>query len=376
MTPATTYYIIGHGLLSKGGPDQTAFFAPSAGRIVTICRLLDRKLSIRMEQPPLETHDASFPSQNIAPPDAPGEISQAPESAAPAFIGRDGLFALAVGGIDLLFWPVVRAIPSGSMVVVALTTLVSLFLILLFTVFMARAMRSSRAVGFNLALTLLLVLPSLIPILVHWLPTWPGWGAIVPYWKAYRSLFLTVSGLNTLALIWLAASLGTAVSRLVREFKLLLPMGVALALVDLYTVFGGGVVEAAVSGKNTVAQAAMTALTVQLPPMQSINGAAPFSLRIGFADFLFIALFFACFTRFGIPARRTFQVLFIMLFLYMAVVFLKDIALPALVPVAVVVIGMHWRRFRYERSEAFALLYAGMLLSTVLGYLVFRARHG
>jgi hypothetical protein len=199
---------------------------------------------------------------------------------------------------------------------------------------------------------------------------------LLPFWKAYLRLFRAVSGLDTLALIWLAASLGCAVSRLVREFKLLFPMGVALALVDLYTVFGGGVVSTAVSGKNTVAQAAMAALTVQLPTMQPKNGAAPFSLRIGFADFLFIALFFACFIRFGIPARRTFQVLFVTLFLYMAVVFLQDIPLPALVPVAMVVIGMHWRRFRYERSEAFALLYAGLILSAALGYLVFRSHHG
>ena len=119
----------------------------------------------------------------------------------------------------------------------------------------------------------------------------------------------------------------------------------------------------------------MSALTVQLPTMHSTNGAAPFVLSIGFADFLFIALFFACFARFGIPARRTFQVLFVTLFLYMAIVFLTGTALPALVPVGVVVLVMNWRQFRYERSEAFALLYAGLILSAALGYLIFRARH-
>lgn len=328
-----------------------------------------------MEQPLSETQAVSL--QKPLPPSAPGGDSPAPSEPTPVFIGRDGLLALATGAVDLLFWPIVRAIPSGSMVVVALTTFVSLFLILLFTVRMARAMRSPRAIAFNLALSLLLILPlKLVPFLHYLFPVWPGWGALLPYWKIYIAPFHAVSGLDNLGLIWIATGFGAALSRLVREFKLLLPMSVALAMVDLYTVFGGGVVATAVSGKNTVAQAAMTALTVQLPTMQPKSGAAPFTLNIGFADFLFIALFFACFAHFGIPARRTFQVLFVTLFLYMAIVFSLGPAMPALVPVAVVVIGMNWRRFRYERSEAFALIYAGLLLSAALGYLVFRSRRG
>ncbi len=283
--------------------------------------------------------------------------------------------ALAIGGLDLLFWPMVRAIPSGSLALVALTTLVSLLLILLFTVCMARAIRSPRAIALNLTLSLLLVLPTVVPLLVHLNPAWPGWGTLLPYWKAYTMRYRAVSGLDTLTLIWLAASLGVAISRLVREFKLLLPMGVALAMVDLYTVFGGGVVDTAISGKSTVARVAMSALTAQLPTMQPKNGAAPFVLNIGFADFLFIAVFFACFARFDVPSRQTFQVLFVTLFLYMAVVFLGGPALPALVPITAVVIGMNWRRFRYERSEAFALLYVGLILGAALVFLVLHSRH-
>jgi hypothetical protein len=50
----------------------------------------------------------------------------------------------------------------------------------------------------------------------------------------------------------------------------------------------------------------------------------------------------------------------------MLAVALTGISLPALVPIAVVVIGMNIRRFRYERSEAFALLYAGLIVAAVL----------
>jgi len=325
-----------------------------------------------MEQPLSETPDDS--TQNTLPLEAPIEERPDPQSGKPVWIGRDGLLALAVGIVDLLFWPIVRAIPSGSMVLVGITTLISLFLVLLFTVLMARSMRSPRAILLNLALSFLVILPSLVPIFVNLTPSWPGWGVLRPHWRAYMGGFRAINGLDTLALIWLATSLGAGISRLVREFKLLLPMGVALAMVDLYTVFGGGVVDTAVKGTNHVAKVAMTALTAQLPTMQPKNGAAPFVLNIGFADFLFIAVFFACFARFDIPSRRTFQVLFVTLFLYMAVVFLGGPPLPALVPVAAVVIGMNWRRFRYERSEAFALLYTGLILSGVLGFLISRSR--
>ena len=60
----------------------------------------------------------------------------------------------------------------------------------------------------------------------------------------------------------------------------------------------------------------------------------------------------------------------------MFVVAFKELALPALVPIAVVVIGMNLRRFRYERSELFALLYAGIIVAVVVGgfYLVSHRR--
>ena len=98
-------------------------------------------------------------------------------------------------------------------------------------------------------------------------------------------------------------------------------------------------------------------------------------LAVGFADFLFIALFFACFQRFGIPSRRTFQVLGGVLAFYMLLVALTGLPLPALVPIAVVIIGMNLRQFRYERSEGFALLYAGLIVAAVAGGFYFFSHH-
>jgi hypothetical protein len=96
-------------------------------------------------------------------------------------------------------------------------------------------------------------------------------------------------------------------------------------------------------------------------------------LAVGFADFMFIALFFACLARFHIPARRTFFVLYAVLAVYMVLTSYVE-TLPALVPIAIVMIGMNLRRFRYSRSEVFALLYAGLIVVAVIGGLFFLSR--
>ena len=80
-----------------------------------------------MENPPLEPTVLS--PQSALPPDPPTEVPTAPETSVLSIVGREGLLALATGVGYLLFWPLVRAISSGSMAVVAITTLLSLLLV-------------------------------------------------------------------------------------------------------------------------------------------------------------------------------------------------------------------------------------------------------
>ena len=94
-------------------------------------------------------------------------------------------------------------------------------------------------------------------------------------------------------------------------------------------------------------------------------------LVIGFADFLFIGLFFACFTQFKIASQKTMWVLIGFLTAYMIVVAVTATPLPALVPIAAVILGMNLKHFKYERSEAFALLYAGLIVVSVLGWFAY-----
>ena len=278
--------------------------------------------------------------------------------------GRAALAALAY----VVFYTVAGVIPNGSISVVAASTFLSLLLALMFSAWAGRALVERRILWLSLPATLLLALPVIaLPLLLFRFPHWSGWPALVGRTRWYWMAVSMVPGLHGLLQIWLAAAVGAAVARLVREVKLLLPMAVVLAAVDLYAVFGGGVVSQAVHKKSAAAVHAMQTLTVRLPTTGgSMHGAHPIALTVGFADFLFTALFFACFKRFHIPSRRTFWVLYVVLALYSALVYLTGIPLPALVPIAVVIIACHSREFRYERQEKIALA-AAALLAGALG---------
>jgi hypothetical protein len=252
-------------------------------------------------------------------------------------------------------------------------TLVSLVVTITYTVALTRSLKSPAAQLALLVVSALTLLPFVF------LPLLPfqtaGQVAIAKkVYLAYLTAFRAVPGLRGLLLITFAVSIGAVISRLIREIKLLLPVAIVLALVDLYVVFGGGLVSQANSGKAPAAQAAMQALTVGLTPRPPANTNAPAPLAVGFADYLFVALFFACFARFGMPARRTFIALCSILTLYMTAVIVFRLDLPALVPIAVVVVGCNLSAFRYKRDEAFAMLYAGVIVVCILGALMVMAR--
>lgn len=303
---------------------------------------------------------------NISPPS-----HSRPSGASASRTQRDTAVAIASATAYLaLFFVTPHLRYSQGTVVIA--TLLLLALSLVFVVTSSRALRTQQALTINSVVASILVLPLiLIPILFVRFPGLLVWKEIAPLFRSYRMLISFIPGLKGLLMIWLAACAGTWISRLLKEMKILLPIAIVLACMDLYVVFGGGLVTQANTGKAPVAQAAMNALSVHLPRVATSTGAAPMELSVGFADFLFIALFFSCFARFGIPSRRTFIVLCTALVGYLTVVYIRQIDLPALVPIAVVVVGMNLRAFRYERSEAYALLYAGFIVLAVLGGLYY-----
>lgn len=263
---------------------------------------------------------------------------------------------------------------------ILLTTLLALPITLLFAVGTVSALANTRTLVLHTVVSCALFLfPAFLAILarVVAIPKLLMW-LILPY----QILRHYAPWAAILLFIWCACCMGHWLSRLVKERKLLLPISVVLALVDLFTVFGGGVVTQAVhapKGHATLARAAMQTLTANLPAVGVQRGATPMQLAIGFADFLFVAFFFACFQRLGMSPQAykiTIVALLTVLTVYLSAVFLFAVDLPALVPIAVVVIGVNWRAFRYSRSELFALLYAGVAILLLLGLAVYLTHKG
>jgi hypothetical protein len=98
---------------------------------------------------------------------------------------------------------------------------------------------------------------------------------------------------------------------------------------------------------------------------------------VGFADFLFTAFFIAAICRFVTarsPYAKTVITLITALCLYMCIVLYFDLSLPALVPMALVMLALHWKNFQYSRSEIFALIYAALIIGVVVGLFWFFGR--
>ena len=352
-------------LYNKTGPLVKAFF-----RVLRQNRLAQAFFERNSPEKDFSMSDSPEIFQTLAP--AP-PFPTPPDDAKKTDSARNRRGAALSAAAYLLFYQITLRIANDSVYVIMLSTLASLCLTLLCVFFAARAMRSRQILFAVGGMASLLILPSLLVAQIGpRFPHWAGWRTLAPALDLYFYALNSVPGLRGLLLIAAAAALGVLLSRLVREIKILLPIGVMLALVDLYVVFGDGLVTQAQQGSPT-AQAAMRSLTVALPTMQRhAANALPEELRVGFADYLFIALFFACFAKFGVPARRTFFVLAGVLSLYMLYVMATGTALPALVPIAAVIISMNLRRFRYERSEAFALFYAGLIILAVFGFMAWR----
>lgn len=261
----------------------------------------------------------------------------------------------------LVFWQVAPRIRSEHLFTVIVGTLVSLVLVVYVTAAVARALLSWRAVAVVLVISAVTVVP---------LKLLYATGSLVPPW----TWLLVVPGLSELGFVLFGAAIGTALSRLIKSLNMVPPAAVALALIDIWTVLLGGPVHQIMQSTTEQARRTAEAMTVRLPAPTS--GASPIAV-VGFADFLFIAFFVAAMCRLAgdeVGYRRTVAPMAIVLALYMLIVLLSGLSLPALVPLAVVIIARHWKQFRYERSELFALLYAGLVLVAALGLAVWLLR--
>jgi hypothetical protein len=188
-------------------------------------------------------------------------------------------------------------------------------------------------------------------------------------WMGLVSASLGPAGL----IIW-SASLGALVGGLIRDYNMLLPISVFLMGFDFFLVLTPAGITQAVLGAapEMVAQVAYTTPAVRTEvteaPLQ------PFAL-IGPADFLFFSMFLVALNRFGGRAKATFlwvlpalaaYLLIVLLFGHLSLGPFSLAALPALVPMAIVVLAVNWNTFRLSKDEKTSLMVVTILVMALI----------
>ncbi|GBC96190.1 hypothetical protein HRbin16_01992 [bacterium HR16] len=276
---------------------------------------------------------------------------------------RYRLFGVAV--LVYLFYrvgaPLVTFLGDGFLQV-ALSTLV--FMALATWVVMrasALPLRPLASLGWMVLSLLLFVVVRLSP-------------ALVPALRQSVVALEVVLGVSDTLMVLAASMLGLAVSHIIREPNILAPAALFAALVDF------AVVSLWIPRVMQAAPHALSAVAVHVPQVgakPTPAGLRPIGI-IGPADFVFLAFYFACVWRFQMAARATYIWMVIALAGYM---FFQNVVgsltprfmnavdmLPGLVPMAVVLLLVNRKYFRFSREEKRAMAVVALLVAGIIAF--------
>jgi hypothetical protein len=276
---------------------------------------------------------------------------------------RYRLFWLAVG-VYLLYRvgaPLVTFLGDGFLQV-ALSTLVFMALAT-WVVLRAAALplRPVVALAWTAVLLVLFIAVRLSP-------------AFVPALRQSPVAVETVLGISDTLMVLAASMLGLAVSHIIREPNILAPAALFAALADF------AVVSLWIPRVMEVAPQALSTVAVHVPQVgakPTPTGLRPIGI-IGPADFVFLAFYFACVWRFGMAAQATYIWMVIALAGYM---FFQNVVgsltprfmdavdmLPGLVPMAVVLLVVNRKYFRFSREEKRAMAVVALLVVGIIAF--------
>lgn len=183
--------------------------------------------------------------------------------------------------------------------------------------------------------------------------------------RALHIVAMAARPIADLALISAAAVLGTLLARIITDPKMLLPVAFVGAVVDYWGVYLGST-----SAIIHAAPELVRKVSAEIPAFGSAY--QPRGLHVasfvGFGDWLFLTMFLAVAWRYDLQPRRTFWALLSFLVPAMLVVIFGGLDyLPAIVPMALAIFVVNGRRLKLTREEAFASLYALLLVAALIG---------
>jgi len=168
---------------------------------------------------------------------------------------------------------------------------------------------------------------------------------------------------QSFTLLLVATFFGLLVARLIRHANMIGPIGVMVALIDIWGVLFGGIVSQLLANKHTqnVASHAMA----KGPTLGAAS--AKFSLElpaVGIGDYLFLALFLGVLVRFRMNWRASAVWMWAGVSLaLLAIVLIPQVPpLPGLLFLGAGAVLPNLRYFVFTRDERFALLYAGVFV--------------
>lgn len=195
---------------------------------------------------------------------------------------------------------------------------------------------------------------------------------------AFRGMVLLPRGfpfaytIQNFALLGLGTFFGLLVARMIRHANMLGPIGVLVALIDIWGVLFGGIVSQLLTNKATqhIASQAMG----HGPKLGAATSRFQLALPdIGIGDYLFLALFLGALVHFGMNWRASAIWMWAgVSFALLAIVLLPFVpALPGLLFLGAGAVLPNLKYFQFTREERFALLYAGIFVVILTAMLYF-----
>ncbi|RYX81812.1 hypothetical protein EON83_22395 [bacterium] len=169
--------------------------------------------------------------------------------------------------------------------------------------------------------------------------------------------------LQNFALLGLGTFFGLLISKMIKHANMIGPIGVMVALIDIWGVLFGGIVAQLLTNKATksIATTAMGSGPKLGAATSKFHLALP---DIGIGDYLFLALFLGAIVHFGMNWRASAIWMWAgVSAALLAIVLLPFIpALPGLLFLGAGAVLPNLKYFQFTREEKFALLYAGIFV--------------
>lgn len=163
-------------------------------------------------------------------------------------------------------------------------------------------------------------------------------------------------------LLW-CFGLGALVAGLVKDKNLLLPIAIFLAGFDVFLVtFPSGPVQQVLQHQPAVLEKVAYSVPKPIEVGQAVG--VPVASYVGPADFIFLSMFFVALFKFGMRPHRTLPWMVSSLIAYMGAVLFGPSslsALPALLPIGLVILLVNVREFQLKRDEWIGTIIVGLI---------------